>query len=412
MTIEGGAGYRFGAMSPELWLYASIPVISAIVGWGTNVVALKMTFYPLDFIGKPPYLGWQGIIPAKAAKMADKAVDLMTTKLITPEEVFTRLDPARVVREMEPAIHRLLDDIVNEVMLEESPTMWELLPNRVKAEIIDRAKDDAGQAITQMMIDVRGNIKEVFDLKAMVIDALIRDKRLLNEIFLRAGEAEFRFIEQSGLYFGFLFGVIQMTLWIFYKGWWVLPAAGFAVGYATNWLALQMIFRPVKPRKIGPFVIQGMFLKRQAEVADKYADLISAEILSSRNIINAIIRGPLSDKLFTIIQRHVRQGVDLFTGVSKPLVQLALGTRGYLRVKDRVGEKIMQHAPEPLQHVERYADEAMDIENTLRTKLQELSPEEFEGLLRPVFQEDEWKLILVGGVLGVIVGFGQLLFMF
>merc|ERR1712232_1412093 len=31
--------------------YGSIPVIAAIIGYGTNVVALQMMFYPLEFIG-------------------------------------------------------------------------------------------------------------------------------------------------------------------------------------------------------------------------------------------------------------------------------------------------------------------------------------------------------------------------
>jgi len=30
------------------------------------------------------------------------------------------------------------------------------------------------------------------------------------------------------------------------------------------------------------------------------------------------------------------------------------------------------------------------------------------GLLHPVFEEDEWKLVLMGGVLGVIIGFAQI----
>ncbi len=40
--------------------------------------------------------------------------------------------------------------------------------------------------------------------------------------------------------------------------------------------------------------------------------------------------------------------------------------------------------------------------------MEALPPEEFEGLLHPVFQEDEWKLVLMGGVLGVIIGFAQI----
>ncbi|MEL6590985.1 MAG: hypothetical protein AAFQ68_12935, partial [Bacteroidota bacterium] len=49
----------------EFWQYASIPFVSAIVGWGTNIIALKMTFYPVRFWGVWK-IGWQGIIPSRA----------------------------------------------------------------------------------------------------------------------------------------------------------------------------------------------------------------------------------------------------------------------------------------------------------------------------------------------------------
>ena len=33
-----------------------------------------------------------------------------------------------------------------------------------------------------------------------------------------------------------------------------------------------------------------------------------------------------------------------------------------------------------------------------------LPSKEFEGMLRPAFQEDEWMIMVLGGVLGVVVG--------
>jgi uncharacterized membrane protein YheB (UPF0754 family) len=63
------------------------PVLhSGVVGWGTNWVALKMTFYPLEFwpvkVWQPEdqpmgLFGWQGIIPAKAATMAADFTDML-----------------------------------------------------------------------------------------------------------------------------------------------------------------------------------------------------------------------------------------------------------------------------------------------------------------------------------------------
>ena len=53
----------------------SIPLISAIVGWLTNYLAVKMMFYPIEFVGIKPFLGWQGLIPAKRRQMAEIEVN-------------------------------------------------------------------------------------------------------------------------------------------------------------------------------------------------------------------------------------------------------------------------------------------------------------------------------------------------
>lgn len=100
----------------------SVPIVAALVGWGTNVVALQMTFYPLEFHGfcpnlrdpifGMPLLGWQGIIPSRGTKMAGMAVDLMTTRLIDVKEVFSRMDPARIAAELEAPLEKLVPKIL------------------------------------------------------------------------------------------------------------------------------------------------------------------------------------------------------------------------------------------------------------------------------------------------------------
>ncbi|MGK5095182.1 DUF445 domain-containing protein [Deltaproteobacteria bacterium TL4] len=395
------------------FIYLTMPFISAIVGWGTNVVAIKMMFYPIEFVGKPPFLGWQGIVPTKAVKMASLAVDLMTSKLLDVAEVFSRLDPERIAKEMEEPMNSMVEDIVMEVMHQQAPNLWESIPESLKQEVYKRAKKDAPAMIAEMMTEIKDNIEELFDIKDMVITNLVKDKSLLNKIFLECGHKEFHFIGVSGFYFGFIFGVIQMIVWIFYKGDWTLPVAGLLVGYITNWLALKMIFEPKEPKDFGPFKgIQGLFLKRQHEVAGDYGALIAAEILNPQNIIEALLKGPSSDKLFKLISRQVKSSIDETAGLAKPLVTMAVGTKNYIEMKEIVVDNIMKEIPESMKHVHAYTAEALDIENTLREKMQSLTPTEFEDLLHPAFKEDEWILIAVGGLLGLGVGFFQLLVMF
>ena len=94
----------FADFQANMWLYISIPFISGIIGYVTKVVAIKMMFAPMDFLGfkiGPIPIGWQGIVPRKAEKMATISVDLMTSRLINANEVFARLDPNRIAKEIE-----------------------------------------------------------------------------------------------------------------------------------------------------------------------------------------------------------------------------------------------------------------------------------------------------------------------
>jgi uncharacterized protein len=69
----------------------------------------------------------------------------------------------------------------------------------------------------------------------------------------------------------------------------------------------------------------------------------------------------------------------------------------------------MDKLPDTMRYIEAYATDAMDIRNVLVSKMKELEPEEFESLLRPAFQQDEWILIATGAVLGFAVGEAQVL---
>tara|TARA_R110000787_G_scaffold6770_6_gene23495 strand:+ start:5027 stop:6334 length:1308 start_codon:yes stop_codon:yes gene_type:complete len=394
-------------------LYLSMPIVSAVVGYVTNVVAIWMMFNPIEFFGiKPPFLGWQGIIPRRAAKMASISVDTITEHLITQEEIFSRLDADRVASELEGPLNEMIEDIVDQVMLAHQPALWESLPNMVKNQIYRRIKSEAPELITEIMETIKGNLSQMFDLKDMVITNLTRDRALLNTIFQEVGAAEFRFIGRSGLYFGFIFGIIQMCIWIFFKAWWQLPAFGLACGYATNWIALQMIFNPKEIMRIGPFNVQGLFMKRQDEVAYDYGRLVSANVLTPANIIEGVLRGPYSDKVFALIGRRVQKTIDEQSSIAKPFVAFVVGTAEYRRMKDTAVTAILQRLPDALTHIESYAEDALDLENTLATRLQSLKPAQFESMLRPAFEQDEWILITVGAVLGFFVGIFQLFAMF
>ncbi|RMG31723.1 MAG: hypothetical protein D6732_14390, partial [Methanobacteriota archaeon] len=209
--------------SGDFWRYLSIPVVAAIVGWFTNWVAIKLLFYPLEPIGKPPYLGWQGILPSKAAKMGRITSRTTLSKLGTLKEVFQSMEPERIADHLIQYIEPRLEAYVEWIMLEEHPKLWEALPSLVKGFIINMVRQKLPETVHQMMEEIGEHIEELVNVEELVVEQVTRDKRIINKIFLECGKVEFRFIIISGIYFGFPFGVIQMAIWYFYPLWWILP---------------------------------------------------------------------------------------------------------------------------------------------------------------------------------------------
>ena len=114
----------------EHWqVYVTMPFVAALIGYVTKRVAIEMMFKPVEFVGLKPFLGWQGVLPANAERMATTATEMLTNNLVDPKEIFARLDPAQVAKEIELPLLRVVEDVTREVMEQYQPRVWEALPN-------------------------------------------------------------------------------------------------------------------------------------------------------------------------------------------------------------------------------------------------------------------------------------------
>ncbi|RJS91954.1 DUF445 domain-containing protein [Salinisphaera sp. Q1T1-3] len=402
-----------GWLGGDVWRYASLPVISAVVGYATNLVALRMMFYPIEFRGVlRPYLGWQGIVPRKASKMTGVAVDTLTDALINEHEIFSRIDSEEIGAVLDGPMRREIDAMAESIMMRHHPWLWSHLPSVVKARIKHRLKVRTGRIVAAVNHDMRANLTYLFDLDGMIVRALVREKELLNQIFLQTGHAEFVFIARSGLVFGFMFGLVQMAAWLVWHGWWLLPLFGLLVGWATNWLALKMIFSPRRARRIGPWRIQGLFFRRQSEVAEDYGRLVAERVLTPGALIEELLHGPYADKLHAMVRAEVDQAIDEALAVSRPGVGWTLGALDYEQIKAEAEAETIARMPDVVANAEPYLRRVLRIRETLTERLRGLTPHQFEAMLRPAFEEDEWILVAVGAALGMAVGWFQLIVVF
>jgi uncharacterized membrane protein YheB (UPF0754 family) len=64
----------------------------------------------------------------------------------------------------------------------------------------------------------------------------------------------------------------------------LLPLIAALIGWATNYLAIKMLFHPREPKKILGLSFQGVFPKRQNQIAEKLGTLVANELFSMKDI--------------------------------------------------------------------------------------------------------------------------------
>lgn len=408
-------GHYFTNLANDLgdhWiLYATMPLIAALIGFLTKLAAVEMLFSPLEFRGVRPIFGWQGLIPRYAPRMAAMSMDLMLTKLIGPEEVMARIDWDEVNEKLKEPLVTIAARITDQLMSKYQPTLWEAMPTAAKRLVIKRVETQAPQALDALFAEFQRDLDQVIDLRTMAVDALVRDKALLVRLTRDIARKELRFLVRAGLVFGFVLGIGQVFLWSATKQPWIMPLFGFFVGYFTDWLGLNLIFRPIRSRGFLVFRWQGLFHRRRAEVARDYGNLIADEILNTRNLMHALLHGPSSDRLFSVITHEVQATIDRQSGLAKPITVFAMGGRRYQEMKLEAAQLALEMLPGSVEEIGEYALESANLRALVAEKMMQMTPIEYEGVLRPAFKQDEWKLVLIGGVLGGLIGELQVLFL-
>lgn len=404
-------------LSPDMLKVLVIPWVAAAIGWVTNWLAVWMTFNPLNYVGfRPLHLGWQGIIPSKARRMAGIAVQSILSKLITLREIIDTLEPRRIGAHIVRQVDPLLETWVDETMAQHYPVVWANLPQAVRRQVVAQVRRRLPHRMDELIADVRLNVDHLMDITPVVEDHLERNPALLNRIFLECGEREFHFLVRSGAYFGFSFGCLQALLWLLLPWGWTLVIAGVLVGWATNWIALNLIFRPLHPHRVGPFVIQGLFLKRQDEVSESFCRIVIREVVTLPRLVDALLNGPRHDRSRSLLRHHVKPLVDEVAGtlgvLPKLALQAVLGPVSFARIKESVADKAELEAPLPFEDEAFVRERGERLQALVQARMRHLPPEDFQDLLRPCFKEDEKKLILVGAILGGCAGLGQWLLLF
>lgn len=415
---------------PDFWGFITIAPVAATVTWLHVWMALKMVFYPLDFWGLrlgPLPLGWQGIVPRKAGKISGIIVDQTLSKLGSLQEFFAAMNPDEMAAYLSEAIEGDLDELIDDLMYERHALLWENLPYAIKRRIYAQARQQLPEVLRELVTELTYSVENLVDMRGMVVRQMENDRALMVRMFLKVGQKEINFIWHISFVIGFAFGILQMGIWLVVPWHWTIVFWAALWGFLTNWIAIWMVFNPVDPVRfrapqlvkrvqgfpwirpcvphLGTYTLHGAFMRRQAEVAEVFAGITTHELITLHNIMKEMMYGPYADRTRRIVKRHINQALS--TPLVRTTLQLGLGPKNFAQLKVDLVEKSIQATMGPVADPVLNHSRAEKIFGLIRDRIRALSPPEFQSLLRPAFQEDEWILIVLGGVTGALAGYLQ-----
>ncbi len=414
-------------MDSHLLKDLTIPLFTGAIGYLTNWSGVWMLFYPIRFAGwsvpglqrLAPLLprriqqipgvvrggiGWQGIIPSRAAKMGSISVDKGIAKLGSPADFYRQLEPERIAQHILDTARQDIREVVDRTMRREYPDTWDSMPSRIRDAVHARVQQQLPDIVRTVTEEIGDHIDQLLDIKLMVIRRIEEHPEMANRIYLEVGRRELRLIINFGFVFGAILGVPLVFLVNAFPHWWVLPIGGVIIGYVTNWLALWMIFEPVEPHRFGPLKLHGLFIRRQPEVAEVYGEIIAEDIVTLRNIGDELLRGPSSDRTRQMIEDSMRPAIDRAVGPARLAVRVALGSSQYDTIRESVATEAVDYTMTPLEDPEFNRMQSAAVRELIADRMRELPHEDFSELLRSAMREDEWLLLLHGAVLGFVAG--------
>jgi len=193
----------------------TFPFISAAIGWITNYVAIKMLFYPREPL-KIGFFTIQGIFPKRKTALAQRMAKLVAAELLSTEQLRQEIDHQATHGDIKEAI----EDEVESYLREKVSSLNPLISSLINEQRIQQLKSGICRELETFIPKIT---RQFFDkLDTVNIERLVYEKIAsfssdkLESMMMSVIQNELKFIELAGALLGFLIGLIQVLLLLYW----------------------------------------------------------------------------------------------------------------------------------------------------------------------------------------------------
>ena len=189
------------------------------------------------------------------------------------------------------------------------------------------------------------------------------------------------------------------------SAWIVLPLLGGVIGYVTNRIAVKMVFRPIRPVSVLGFQVQGLVGRRQPELAASIGRVVGQHLVEHDDIVRALHAMDLEKLVSGALDRGLEEKVAELRML--PLVGGFLTDERVADLRESLVRGFLENEELLLEEIERAVEEGLDVQALVREKVAAFPVEQLEKLVLEVAARELRAIEVLGGVLGLLIGFIQ-----
>ena len=192
--------------------------------------------------------------------------------------------------------------------------------------------------------------------------------------------------------------------------WWfyTIPFISAFIHWLTIWMALKLLFHPRQPKKVLGFTLQGVFPKRQRQIAESLGRIVGQELLSFGDIEKAITDPENVQRILPLVEEHIDHFLRNKLKETMPMIAMFIGDKTISQLKTVFMKELEELFPVIMRSYVTHLREDLDLEKMVVEKIAGFSNDRLETMLNEFLTKEFRFVEVIGAALGFLIGLLQI----
>ena len=202
----------------------------------------------------------------------------------------------------------------------------------------------------------------------------------------------------------YLRAMAKMTWWLY-----TIPFVSAFIYWLAIRMSLKLLFHPCRPRRVLGFRLQGVFPKKQRQMAESLGRMAAQHLFSSGDIGKTVADPENVKRILPLVEQHIDNFLRNKLKEAMPMISMFIGEKTIVQLKGIFLAELEELFPVVMRSYVSQLREDPDLGRIVAEKIADIPNDRLEAMLRSFLSGEIRFAELAGAGLGFLIGSLQIL---